>query len=63
MKNLNVEGMGLKEMDSNEMRETTGGGLFAAICAVIAVGVCLWGAANFVKDVIINGERFNMEQW
>lgn len=63
MKNVNVSDFALTELSHKELRETTGGGLFAIFAAiVIAAGFC-WGVANFVKDVIIEGEQFDMSKW
>jgi len=50
----------MKELTTNELRETTGGGIFAALLIGAAF---LWGAANFVKDVIVNGEKFDVTEW
>jgi len=60
MKNLHVEEMGLIELSSKESK-AIGGGLWWL--AAIVIGGFAWGVANFVKDVVVNGEQFDMAKW
>lgn len=60
MKNLNVNEMGLVELTSKESKAINGGLWWLA---AIAIGGFLWGAANFVNDVLVNGEQFDMKKW
>ena len=62
MKKLNLESFGVQEMNTKEMAEVQGGFL-GFLLGAAAVGIALWGIANFVKDVLINGERFDMTEW
>lgn len=62
MKKLNLESFGVQELNAKEMAEVQGGFLGFLLGAAV-VGIALWGVANFVKDVLINGERFDMTEW
>jgi hypothetical protein len=48
---------------SVEETEMVGGGFWGWLAAGVILGGVLWGVANFVKDVIIEGEPFDMTRW
>lgn len=52
----------MQELTTNELRQTTGGGIFGFIAGAIVAGFA-WGVANFIKDVLVNGENFDMSEW
>ena len=62
MQTLELENYGAVELNHEEMQETDGGFL-GLIGLGIAAGAFLWGAANFVHDVVINHEKFDMTEW
>ena len=62
MQTLELENYGTVEMNQNEMKEVDGGFL-GIVLAAAALGAFLWGAANFVHDVVINHEQFDMTEW
>jgi lactobin A/cerein 7B family class IIb bacteriocin len=62
MQTLVLENYGTVEMNQNEMKEVDGGFL-GIVLAACALGAFLWGAANFVHDVVINHEQFDMTEW
>jgi hypothetical protein len=62
MKNLDLNELGVQEMNFTMQSETNGGFLGLLAAGLIVAGV-VWGAANFVKDVIVEGEQFDMTKW
>lgn len=62
MKNLELEKFGLIEIEKEEHVKLNGGFLGIVLGSIIVAGF-LWGVANFVKDVLIEGEDFNMNEW
>lgn len=62
MKKLELENFGVQELSAKEM-EDVNGGFWGFLVGFAVAAVALWGVANFVKDVIIEGEDFNMKEW
>lgn len=53
----------MKQLSIEQQAKTTGGGLFGFLALGVIAGLFVWGVANFVKDVIIEGEQFDMTHW
>lgn len=62
MKNLELSNLGVVEIEKEEQVKLNGGFLGIVMAGLIVAGF-LWGVANFVKDVIINREDFDMTRW
>lgn len=60
MKKLQLENLGVQELNEKEMKETNGGLWFLG---ALLGGVIAWTIANFVKDVIIDGEPLDITEW
>lgn len=61
MQNFDLISADLHELNEKEVAEVQGG--FLGFLAAAVVWVVIWCVANFVKDVIIEGEQFDMTQW
>lgn len=53
----------MKELNEIELKAIEGGSIWGAIVAGILLAGVAWGIANFVHDVIIERQPFDMTTW